>query len=70
MNTWVYERTESSLWTVGHYSPDGRWHPDSDYNTPQKAAQRCHWLNGGSVPEKPAKAVLEAAAGIYEGSEP
>jgi len=23
---WVYKRTEPELWTVGFYSPDGKWH--------------------------------------------
>jgi len=36
-----------SLWTVGFYSPDGKWNPESDHDTPEKAAQRVHWLNGG-----------------------
>ena len=43
---WVYEKTEDYLWTVGHYSPNGEWHTDSDHPTPEEAAKRCAWLNG------------------------
>ena len=45
---WVYLHTEPSLWTVGFYSPDGKWHAESDWNTPEEAAERVYWLNGGS----------------------
>jgi hypothetical protein len=44
---WVYINSEPRLWTVGFYSPDGRWHPDSDHDSTEKAAARVHWLNGG-----------------------
>ena len=37
------------LWTVGHYAPDGKFHPESDYNSPDAASQRVHFLNGGKV---------------------
>lgn len=45
--TWVYERTEPGQWVVGHYDPSGKWHSDNDYDDPEDAAQRVHWLNGG-----------------------
>jgi len=44
---WLYVRTESDLYTVGFYDPEGKWHPESDHNTSDHAAQRVHWLNGG-----------------------
>ena len=45
---WVYRRTDSEqLWAVGIYSPDGQWHTDSDHDSPEKAAERVHYLNGG-----------------------
>ena len=44
---WVYIKTESNLWTVGFYSPDGKWNTDSDWATRETAAERVHWLNGG-----------------------
>lgn len=46
-DTWVYVRSEPGLWTVGFHSPDGQWHPDSDYDRREDAATRAHWLNGG-----------------------
>lgn len=45
--TWVYERTEPGLYTVGFYDPNGKWHPDSDYANREEAANRVHHLNGG-----------------------
>lgn len=44
---WVYIRSEPGLWTVGFYDPEGKWHPDSDYNDREEAAKRVHYLNGG-----------------------
>jgi hypothetical protein len=49
MTTWVYKRTEPGLWTVGFYAPDGTWHTDSDHGSPDEAAARVHFLNGGVV---------------------
>jgi len=45
---WVYVRSESQLWTVGFYSPDGEWHPDTDWDSKEEAAKRVHYLNGRS----------------------
>ncbi len=45
--TWVYIRSEPGLWTVGFYAPDGEFHPDSDRNDREQAAERVHYLNGG-----------------------
>ncbi len=46
---YVYKMTEPNLWTVGFYSPNGKWHPDSDYDKRADAAKRVHYLNGGNV---------------------
>lgn len=35
------------LWTVGFYKPDGKFEPESDQTSPEEAANRVHWLNGG-----------------------
>jgi hypothetical protein len=49
---YVYIRSESgpgyTLYTVGFYDPDGKWHPESDHEDSEDAAQRVHYLNGGS----------------------
>jgi len=45
---WVYINSEPGLWTVGFYSPSGEWNTDSDWHTPEQAAARVHYLNGGS----------------------
>lgn len=47
---YVYIKSEEQLWTVGHYDPNGKWHPDSDHNDPEEAARRTAWLNG-SIPK-------------------
>ena len=38
-----------SLWTVGFYSPDGKWNPESDHESTEKAADRVAFLNGKNV---------------------
>lgn len=48
MTVWVYIRSEPGLWTVGFYSPSGEFHPDSDHNDREQAAERVHYLNGGA----------------------
>jgi hypothetical protein len=52
---YVYQSFEAGLFTVGFYSPDGKWHPDSDHSNREEAAARVHYLNGGkeSYPELP-----------------
>ena len=37
----------NSLWTVGFYSPDGQFHPESDHESEESARERVHYLNGG-----------------------
>lgn len=49
--TWVYIRSESHLWTVGFYDPDGKWQPESDHDNPQGAARRVAILNGANPTE-------------------
>ncbi|QXJ22519.1 hypothetical protein AGRA3207_003534 [Actinomadura graeca] len=43
---YVYICSEPGLWTVGFYTPDGTWHPESDHAARQDAAARVAWLNG------------------------
>jgi hypothetical protein len=37
---YVYIQTEKQLWTVGFYDPDGEWHPESDHESPEEAANK------------------------------
>lgn len=48
---YVYIKSEQTLWTVGFYSPDGKWNPESDHETKESAAKRVHYLNGGKNDE-------------------
>lgn len=49
---YVYIKSEPGLWTVGFFLPDGKWRPESDFNSMREAARRVNYLNGGSPPEK------------------
>ena len=49
---WVFIKSEPQLWTVGFYSPDGEFHPESDHDNKESAAERVHWLNGGNRKEE------------------
>lgn len=49
---YCYIQSEPQLWTVGFYSPDGKWHPDSDHSNREEAAERVAWLNGSSKEQK------------------
>jgi len=44
---YVYIKSEPQLYTVGFYAPNGKWIPESDYDTKESAASRVHYLNGG-----------------------
>jgi len=46
--TWLYLKSEAQLWTVGFYDPSGKWHAESDHHSPNQAAARVNYLNGGS----------------------
>lgn len=51
---WVYIRTDENMWTVGFFAPpDYEWVTDSDHPDPESAAQRVHWLNGGTSKASP-----------------
>lgn len=53
MSVFVYIRSEPALWTVGHYDGDGKWQPESDHGSPEDAADRVAYLNGGIPPKAP-----------------
>jgi len=49
---YIYIKSEQgvtyAVWTVGHYDPkDDNFIPESDHSTPQQAAERVRYLNGG-----------------------
>lgn len=44
---YVYKDSEPGLWTVGYYDPAGKWQPESDHYSADKAAERVRYLNGG-----------------------
>lgn len=44
---WIYEKTEAGIFTVGFYRPNGTFVAESDHSITEKAAARCHYLNGG-----------------------
>jgi hypothetical protein len=42
----TYIKSEPRLYTVGHYDPNGRWQPESDWGNREDAAARAAYLNG------------------------
>jgi len=43
---YVYQQAEPNLYTVGFYTPDGKWMPESDHGTKGEAVRQTHFLNG------------------------
>jgi hypothetical protein len=56
---YVYLRSEPGLWTVGFYTPAGKWESESDHSSAEAAAARVHWLNGRAAQETPAAETKE-----------
>lgn len=46
---YVYIKSEPNLFTVGFYDPGGKWHPESDWNSRNEAADRVSFLNGSKA---------------------
>jgi len=44
---YVYIQSEKTLWTVGFYY-NGKWNPESDWDTKEEASDRVAYLNGGN----------------------
>ena len=59
---YVYLKTEKELYTVGFYSPDGKFVPESDHPTSDEAAKRVAWLNGNNPSLNEA---LNSGYGVY-----
>lgn len=53
--SYVYMKTDSCdgyhTYTVGFYTPDGKWVAESDHSSSEEAAKRTAWLNGGKESE-------------------
>src|SRR5574343_634993 len=64
MSEYVYVRDEHerSLWTVGFYSPDGKWHPHMDCESKNEAAEEVARMNGGYIQSETVKTVTEEPA--------
>lgn len=44
---YVYRRTSGEVFTVGYFSPDGRFCPEKDCLSREDAAAQVNYLNGG-----------------------
>ena len=63
---YVYIRTESNLFSVGHYTPTGEFYAESDFNSKEQAAARVAYLNGGGKEKKQMIILLEEFYGMYD----
>lgn len=64
---YVYQKTERNLWTVGYYTPlPATWVSESDHDSPEKAAARVRFLNGGNTGSQIVAQLLEALEGLLE----
>lgn len=43
---YVYLNSDPGLYTVCFYDPNGKWHPKSDHNEREAAANRVAFMNG------------------------
>lgn len=70
---YVYEETEHTsahvLYTVGHYAPDGQFHPESDHGDSAAAASRTAYLNGDASAAPEVAAALTKAEAFIAGFE-
>jgi hypothetical protein len=70
---YVYIQTEKAghgfetrdLFTVGFYQPDGKFYPESDHPTSEKAAERVAYLNGAGAVRRTLDEALNSGDGTY-----
>jgi hypothetical protein len=71
MSEYHYIQSEPGLWTVGTGTPGkgGNWEPESDHESPEAAAERVRYLNGGYGTSKDAAYItnLERRVNQLEG---
>lgn len=65
---YVYLQTEPNRYTVGFYTPDNKWEPDSDYPTREEANDQVAILNGEAITKKRLPDLIKAYAAA-DGSE-
>ena len=58
----------NTLYTVGFYDPAGKWHPDSDHEDREIAAERVAFLNGGPKPDSIDQANRKIIEQMHRGS--
>jgi hypothetical protein len=63
--SYVYITSEPGLLTVGFYSPDGKWHADSDHDNREDAAKRVNYLNGTAAVHRVLDEALNTGDGSY-----
>jgi hypothetical protein len=58
---YVYKQTERNpaLYTVGFYTPAGKWEAESDHSTRDEAVERVHYLNGGQGIDDQVKRIFQ-----------
>ena len=47
---YIYYEKAHGAWTVGFYTPEGKWIEESNYFSKLEAAKRVAWLNGEKIP--------------------
>lgn len=63
--SYVYQRSEPGLFTVGFYKPNGKWVAESDHDTRDEAAARVAYLNGQGATRAALDEALNSGDGIY-----
>lgn len=58
--SYVYIKSEPTLWTVGFYGPQEKWVPESDHDSAESAEKRVVYLNGGNAERDEKDAKLQA----------
>lgn len=58
-----YQKSEPGRWAAGFFHEDGKWETESEWNTPEEAAERAHWLNGKQTSETDDDEASDAVTG-------
>lgn len=63
-HTWVYLHSEPGLYTVGFFTPAGKWEAESDHGSREEAAARVHYLNGNGAARELVDSLNTAASAL------